>query len=206
MHALTRRAAEAGLTIDASCATRVWAYFLLLAKWNARVNLTGLHVAEDDDEAIDRLLIEPMLAAHHAGPAGEMLDVGSGGGSPAIPFAIASPSAALTLVESRERKSVFLRQALQETGLLGEVRTERFQDFATASPSSYDLVTIRAVRVDDELLGHVAVVLRPGGRVLWFHEQGKELGPDVGDLTWERPIRLIPSMRSALSIAIKPIS
>ena len=80
------------------------------------MNLTGLRVAPDNDEAIDRLLIEPMLAAAHAGSARTMVDIGSGGGSPAIPFAlVAASQPVLTMVEVRERKSVFLREALRET-------------------------------------------------------------------------------------------
>src|SRR5687767_13298383 len=116
MDALARRATEAGLALSPLQMARIWAYFQLLAKWNEKINLTGLRVVADSLQAIDRLLVEPMLAAMHAQAGRAMVDVGSGGGSPAIPFALAlDPSPILTMVESRERKSVFLREALRET-------------------------------------------------------------------------------------------
>ena len=55
MEALTQRVAEAGLSPDPARDARIWAYFQLLEKWNARVNLTGFRVSADNSEAIDRL-------------------------------------------------------------------------------------------------------------------------------------------------------
>ncbi len=206
MEVLTRRAAEVGLSQDPVRDARIWAYFRLLEKWNARVNLTGFRVSADNDQAVDRLLIEPMLAAVHAGSARTMADVGSGGGSPAIPFAIAAHAApSLTMVESRERKSAFLREALRETGLTGEVRTARFEEFAAlpGSVEAFEIVTVRAVRLDAELLESVADSLAPAGRLFWFHEQDQGPVNRLGDLDWQPPVPLVPSLKSCLSIATK---
>jgi 16S rRNA (guanine527-N7)-methyltransferase len=206
MEVLARRVAEAGLSPDPGRDARIWAYFQLLEKWNARVNLTGFRVSADNSEAIDRLLIEPMLAAAHAGSARTMADVGSGSGSPAIPFAIAAPAKpVLTMVESRERKSVFLREALRETGLIGEVLTVRFEDFAAteASLGGREIVTVRAVRLDRELLKAAAMALRPGGRLFWFHEQGKDHPFKLDGLDWIATMPLVPALKSHLSIATK---
>jgi len=206
MEALARRVAEAGLSQDPGRDARIWAYFQLLEKWNARVNLTGFRVSADNAEAIDRLLIEPMLAAAHAGSARTVADVGSGSGSPAIPFAIAAPAQpALTMVESRERKSVFLREALRATGLTGEALTVRFEDFAAsqASVEGREIVTVRAVRLDRELLKAIVMVLKPGGRLLWFHEQGKDHPFQSDGLNWVTTIPLVTALKSYLSIASK---
>ena len=170
------------------------------------MNLTGLRVAPDNEEAIDRLLIEPMLASMHAGSALTMVDVGSGGGSPAIPFAIAAAShPQLTMVESRERKSVFLREALRETGLVGQVKTARFEDFAAAQTSAgaFDVATVRAVRIDDPLLHQLRTVLARAGRLFCFHEQGGAPASEAGGLSWGQPIELVPSMKSFVTIGIK---
>src|SRR5262245_45883767 len=58
-------------------------YLRLLARWNAKINLTAFRLEEPSDEAIDRLLIEPLIAARHL-PSGPLalLDIGSGSGSP----------------------------------------------------------------------------------------------------------------------------
>ena len=206
MEALTRRVTEAGLSPDAGRDARIWAYFQLLERWSARVNLTGFRVSADNSEAIDRLLIEPMLAAAHAGSARTVADVGSGSGSPAIPFAIAAPAQpTLTMVESRERKSVFLREALRETRLTGEVLTARFEDFAAsqAGVEGREIVTVRGVRLDRELLKAAAMALRTGGRLFWFHEQGKDHPFQVDGLEWIGTMPLVPALKSCLSVAIK---
>ena len=170
------------------------------------MNLTGLTVTPDGAGAIERLLIEPMLAAAHAGSARTMVDVGSGGGSPAIPFALAAASnPRLTMVEARERKSVFLREALRETGLTGDVRTAKFEAVAAepAAAGAFDLATIRAVRLDRQLLLSVAAVLAPGGQLFCFHECGAEPMDAVPGLRWGSSLELVRTLKSCVTIATK---
>src|SRR5262249_62154900 len=94
------------------------AYLRLLARWNATVNLTSLALDPPGDETFDRLVVEPIVAAErmHGVPGGSSsvavwYDLGSGGGSPAIPLKLVRSSWTLTMVESRERKAMFLREA-----------------------------------------------------------------------------------------------
>ena len=63
---LTRRARKSGLTVPTTLAEKLWIYFQLLAKWNKKINLTGIDLDEPTPEGLDRLLIEPLLAAPHA--------------------------------------------------------------------------------------------------------------------------------------------
>ena len=114
---LAKRARKANVTLDAPAAESLGAYFRLLEFWNEKVNLTAFSLKDAPDEAIDRLLIEPLVAARHLygshgqghgpqlGPHPRLLDIGSGGGSPAIPLKIAIPSLHLLMVESKTRKS-----------------------------------------------------------------------------------------------------
>ena len=205
MDALLRRATEVGLALPTSRIERIWAYFQLLARWNERINLTGLRVAADNPQALERLLIEPMLAATHAGPVRRMVDVGSGGGSPAIPFALTLESSpVLTMVESRERKSVFLREAVREIGLAGFVKTDRFEDFA-ADPSHaglFELVTIRAVRLDASILSAAASVLARNGKLIRLHETGRD-APASPSIHWGDPVKLLTSLDSWLTVGTK---
>ena len=78
-------------------------FYALLSRWNQKINLTSL---ADPDEAIDRLILEPLLAAARFVPAAcsSMMDIGSGGGSPAIPMKLVSPRLALTMVEVKATK------------------------------------------------------------------------------------------------------
>jgi 16S rRNA (guanine527-N7)-methyltransferase len=161
---------------------RLTDYFCLLAKWNAKINLTALPVFEAANSAIDRLLVEPIVASRLVLPADELLvDLGSGGGSPGFPLKIGAPQLRVALVESRERKCAFLREVARSMALSGvEVANIRFE----ALPSRLDLtgraglVSFRAVRADDSLWTTTTSLLKPGGRGFWFG--GPELtGGDV---------------------------
>jgi 16S rRNA (guanine527-N7)-methyltransferase len=99
------------------------------------------------------------------------IDVGSGGGSPAIPMKIAAPALRMVLVESRVRKCAFLREAVRELRLTAvEVENERLETLAARSDfrEAADLVSIRAVALSDELWGSIRPLVRHGGRVFWF--------------------------------------
>jgi 16S rRNA (guanine527-N7)-methyltransferase len=93
---LIRRAARAGLALNDDLTERLAAFHALLSRWNQKINLTSL---ADPDESIDRLILEPLLAARHVPvTATRLMDVGSGGGSPAIPLKLALPHLQLTMV------------------------------------------------------------------------------------------------------------
>src|SRR4029450_11587640 len=111
----TRRPPKAGPPLTDELSAALAAYYELLARWNRKINLTAL---DNPDEAIDRLLLEPVVATKQlARPDVRIMDVGSGGGSPAIPMKLAAPGAALTMVEVKARKSAFLREAVRSLGL-----------------------------------------------------------------------------------------
>ena len=128
---LRKRAKAAGLTLDPSLVEKLEIYYQLLTKWNAKINLTAFKLTPEGDEAaIDRLLIEPVVAARYvAENARTLLDAGSGGGSPAIPLKLASENLHLRMVEVKTRKAVFLREAVRALGLRdAEVETSRFEE------------------------------------------------------------------------------
>ena len=116
---LGRRARRAGVSLPTAAVEALEVYFRLLSKWNTKINLTALPLAQPTEETFDRLLIEPLAAARNVkdGPTC-WVDLGSGGGSPAIPLKIVKPSLKLTMVESKVRKAAFLREAIRTIGLL----------------------------------------------------------------------------------------
>lgn len=169
-----------GVRLSAEQIGLLCAYFGLLAKWNKRLNLTALGVDPPSDEAIDRLLVEPSIAAHVVSAEDERLvDLGSGGGSPAIPLKIGAPHLNLVMVESKVRKSAFLRDAVRQLGLTGaDVENSRFENLLTRPDlhEGADIVSVRAVRPDRQLWNTVLAFLRPTGRVFWFGSAGLAAG------------------------------
>ena len=164
---LRARARLLGVVVPGDLEGRLAAYFDLLFRWNAKINLTAL---TDADAAIDRLLLEPLAAAPELPRAVELIDLGSGGGSPAIPLALALGSPRLVMVESKTRKAAFLREAVRTVQVPAVVENARFEE--TAARGVYagrmSLVTIRAVRVDRETLTTAKSFLKVGGQIALF--------------------------------------
>jgi 16S rRNA (guanine527-N7)-methyltransferase len=147
----------------------------LLTKWNRTVNLTALKLEPLSDEAIDRLILEPLIAAELVRKlttgTGHLIDLGSGGGSPAIPLKIALPGMRLSMVESKVRKSAFLRELIRQLALMdATVLTARIEELLALPElhESAELLSIRAVRADRGLWQTVSAFVRQGGLVLWF--------------------------------------
>ncbi len=191
---LARRAKRAGLPLNGGLPPRLWIYFDLLFRWNAKINLTSLS-PDAPDESIDRLLVEPLLAARHVA-AGDrrVIDIGSGGGSPAIPLVLAAPHAHVLMVESKARKSAFLREALRHLGVEGSVETARFEELLTRPEfhETFDLLTLRAVRAEARTLAGLQAFVRPGGRLFLFGRAAGQGQPPwlVPPLRWKEAVPL----------------
>ena len=187
---LRRRFKRAGVDLSADLEESLDQYFAVLTKWNAKINLTSFKLeAGGHDEAIDRLLIEPVIAAAHVPEkASTAIDIGSGGGSPAIPLTLASPRLHMRMVESKTRKAVFLREVIRTLGLgRAEVDTSRFEELL-ARPELHegaDLITVRAVRLEPRTLVSLQALLKPGGHLFLFRgAAGADLAELVPPLTW----------------------
>ena len=206
---LSRRARRARLSIGGELATELETYFRLLSLWNKRINLTGLDLGDPAPETIDRLLIEPVAAARHAPPrTARVLDLGSGGGSPAIPFALALGGVRLRMVESKTRKSVFLREAVRTLALAGaEVITARFEELLarTDFDGTEDLLTVRAVRVQPSAVAAIRTFIRPGGQLFLFTgSDGRSGLPAPEPLRHVATVPLVESLGSHLTILERP--
>ena len=170
---LTRRARKARVRTPEEVLAPLEAYYRLLAQWNVKINLTSLPLQAPTDATFDRLFIEPLLAAELIPDIpGTWFDLGSGGGSPALPLKMVRPSLSLTLVESKTRKAAFLREVVRALKLPGtQVANMRFQELPAPTPAA-DLVTVRAVRLDRALFDESARLLRVGGHLLFFGTPG----------------------------------
>jgi len=164
---LRDRAGAHGISVPLPIEARLVAYFDLLIRWNAKINLTAL---TDIDAAIDRLLLEPLAAAPSLPSHLDLLDLGSGGGSPAIPLALALAARRLVMVESKGRKAAFLREAARSVELAAVVENTRFEslDAEGTYAGQVDVVSIRAVRPDLETLSIAKAFLKPDGRIALF--------------------------------------
>ncbi len=166
------RTALAGVQVSPDQAGMLAAYLDVLRRWNQKSNLTAFELSPPTDAAIDRLIVEPVAAARHVPATARLLvDIGSGGGSPAIPLRVMAPQARVVMVEARARKAAFLREVARALELEGlAVENRRFEELAGRSDlqGAADVVTVRAVRMTREVWLNTRNILKADGRAFLF--------------------------------------
>ena len=127
-------------------------------------------------------------------------DVGSGAGFPGVPLKLWAPSIQLTLIESNQKKSVFLREIVRSLTLTDvEIQTARAE---TLPPASFDVVTLRAAERFATVLPVADALARPGGRLalLIGSAQVEPARSLVRDRQWLPPLP-VPHSRSRVLFA-----
>jgi 16S rRNA (guanine527-N7)-methyltransferase len=160
-----RAAAGYGVALEGSLGERLATFLELLLETNRSFNLTAI---TDLDSAwhkhiLDSLSLVPALRAE--GALAQIVDVGSGGGLPALPLALALPERSFTLLEATGKKAQFLQTASQALGLANvQVVNDRAESFGQgAGRARFDAVTARALSRMPVLLELTLPLLRPGG-------------------------------------------
>ncbi|HSQ23556.1 MAG TPA: RsmG family class I SAM-dependent methyltransferase [Pyrinomonadaceae bacterium] len=139
--AVGRAAAAFGLTLRESDIQRLAEYYALVMKWNPRLHLIA---PCSPQKFATRHILESLLLLKHLPLNASIVDVGSGAGVPAIPCLLVRADLTATLIESSQKKGVFLREALRAVRPSGRTHltVARFQD--VPSPRA-DFVTCRAL-------------------------------------------------------------
>lgn len=143
-------AARGAITLFADQHAQLSHYLDLLLEGNARMNLTRItdRGAAEVQHVGDALTLLPFLP----GGAHRLADVGTGGGVPGIPLAIARPDARVVLIESTKKKVAFLQSAVGALGLTNVAVVDGRAEEVAHSPrhrEAYDVVTARAVATLD---------------------------------------------------------
>ncbi|QPH55884.1 16S rRNA (guanine(527)-N(7))-methyltransferase RsmG [Pontivivens ytuae] len=172
-------------------------YAELLRKWNPRINLVSRTTLDD----LKRRHFEDSLQLVKLAPAsGHWVDLGSGGGFPGLVIAIAAPEYQITLVESDQRKCLFLREVARTLSLNVDVLNERIE---AAQPLQADILSARALASLPDLLAFAerhayskATLLFPKGRTA-----DQEL--TVARESWTFDVDRIPSQTDPASSILK---
>jgi 16S rRNA (guanine527-N7)-methyltransferase len=153
------------------------AHYRLLVRWNQTLNLSAITGLE---EAVERHYCESLFLGAHLPPGSlTIADVGSGAGFPGLPVAVLRPECSVTLIESHQRKAVFLREASR--GLPGvKVLAKRAEDVR----ETFDAAISRAVSYKD--LATTLKVLAPNADLL----SGAEEPPARMGFEWKAPVAL----------------
>ena len=166
---MRRQAAIVGIRLPGDAVEAMERHYRLLLRWNSAAKLTSITSLP---EIVSRHFIESILAVPHLRPGGgDLVDIGSGGGFPALPILIMRPDYRGTLLEPATRKWAYLKAVIPEIGLGARAsvlrrRVDSRAEVAALGP--FDCLTMRAVSSHEALIGGAADGLRPGGRALFF--------------------------------------
>ena len=161
--------AEFEMALDELAVDRLCKYYELLIEWNEKINLTAL--TEPEDVALKHFTDSLMLLRYIAIEKNanlSIIDVGTGAGFPGLVLKIARPDIRLTLLDSLQKRLVFLDTVCQALGL-GDVELihSRAEDGArTQLRDSFDIAVSRAVASMNTLCEYDMPYVKIGGRFI----------------------------------------
>lgn len=140
---------------------RVLQYVALLNKWNKVYNLTAVR---EPERMIGLHMLDSLAVLPHLACAKRVLDVGTGGGLPGIALAIARADMHVTMLDSLQKKTTFVRQAIGELLLANAaVVCERVKQFKPVE--KFDVVISRAFAELNDFVKGAAHLLAEDGRM-----------------------------------------
>jgi 16S rRNA (guanine527-N7)-methyltransferase len=147
--------AELGLALSHKQVADLNTFLQELGRWNRVHNLTSVEgeQASIDLHLIDSIAILPIMREFLPTTQVQIADLGSGGGLPAIPIAIAEPNWRISLIEAVRKKTAFLQNVKGKLGLSNaSIYSDRVEQVAIQEPGKYDAVISRAFTSLDRFL------------------------------------------------------
>lgn len=185
--ALAENSSVFGVELDERVRERLCDYFEAVARWNARLHLVAPCAPA---EFATRHVLESLVALPYLSKGAAFVDVGSGAGLPAIPCLVTREDLSATLVESSQKKAVFLRETLRELSLSERARVaaERFEK---VTPPRAAALTCRALERFTEVLP--ALVEWSSGVLLLLLFGGETLRERLEKLNVSYEQKLVPT-------------
>jgi 16S rRNA (guanine527-N7)-methyltransferase len=152
---------ELALPYDSQLLEKLIRFLCLLERWNRVYNLTSVHGIE---RMVGTHLLDSLAALTYV-HGSNVIDVGTGGGLPGVPLALACPEKHFVLLDSNAKKTRFVQQAVIELALENvTVVHGRVESFQRKKP--FDTVMTRAFSALGDTLVQTAHLIAPGGRLL----------------------------------------
>ena len=198
--ALEQHAPRYDVRLNASSLSRLREYYELVMDWNTRLHLVAPCPPK---EFATRHVLESLLAAPYLTEGARVVDVGSGAGLPLIPCLILRPDLSATLIDSSQKKAIFLREALRKIGIQNSARViaERFE---TMPPPEADFITCRALDRFIEMFPQLVEWSPNSSTLLLFG--GETLSEQITSLKLAHQALLIPETERRFLFIIKKSS
>lgn len=157
---------EREINIPDNFPIKIKLYHDLIMDCSNRMNIISRN---DRDIMLERHILDSLVPIKEIPGEGELVDVGSGAGFPAIPIALLRPELKIVMVESIRKKVIFL------SGVIAGLKLEniavwhgRIEDFRPKL--NYNIATIRAVAPTNKLIGHLKKILCGSGKIIYYNK------------------------------------
>ena len=163
---MKRAANEAGLELTELQYEQFIKYMRLLQEWNEKINLTAI---TEPKEVIIKHFIDSLSIWGEIKDNSKIIDVGTGAGFPGIPLKIYNNTLNVTLLDSLNKRTVFLKEVIEKLNLKNiEVIHGRAEDYAKIDKyrENYDYAISRAVAPLNILLEYLSPYVKIGGNVI----------------------------------------
>lgn len=178
--------ARLGIALDDQTIARLARYFFELQKWNEKINLIGRASEREivDRHFLDSLTLLPFLRRQDAKP---LLDVGSGGGFPALALKACLPELPVILVEPRQKRAAFLKHIIRTLELRQAtvIASRLAADNPIFQKQTYPLISCRGVTGTSDFLELCRPFSPPGGRVVCM--KGPRADEELADWRKKQP-------------------
>lgn len=168
---LEKKAKKMQIELSNQQLEQFYLYMNLLLEWNGKINLTAI---TDPKEIILKHFIDSITIAPYLKNAQSILDIGTGAGFPGIPLAILENSKDFVLMDSLNKRIIFLQEVIQNIALTGvQAIHGRAEELGKEKEhrEHYDLVTSRAVAKLNILLEYMLPFVKVGGRCICMKSQ-----------------------------------
>ena len=151
-----------GVELGESQVEVLWRYGVMLRERNEHVNLTSIISPEG---ILQLHMLDSLTLVPHLGDARRIIDVGTGGGFPGIPLAVAQPQREFTLIDGTQKKIRFVAESIAALDIRNaQAHAARAESFEGGK--NFDLVVVRAVGSLADVLHNAGHLVGPGGRLL----------------------------------------
>ena len=169
---LINGAAQVGATITSEQAEVLCAYYEKVVECNKAFNLTA--ITEEKEFAVKHI-IDSLAGVSEIPHGAKLCDIGSGGGFPSMPIAIAREDVSVTALDSTAKKMAFVAQSAKELGINNISTIAGRAEEQKAQFAKYDAVTARAVSALPILLELAMPFLKVGGKFIAYKTDESEL-------------------------------
>lgn len=143
-------------------------YYELLTEWNERLNLTAI---TEPEEVLQKHFLDSLIGEPHIKQSARCVDIGSGAGFPGIPLKIIRPDIELTMIDSLNKRILFLREVIDTLGLHNCYAEHMRAEEAGANEKyreTFDVALTRAVAPTGAIIEWSAPLLKVGGTALLY--------------------------------------